>query len=452
MSPDIKDREDQDKDEADTCDVDVDIIYREWRRGRPISDTRSTISSQEEEKQSVDIDKTTLLPYGRGGHCIVTMPLSTHSMQRRDTTSHSMLLLVGGGDRTGAAFGDVWEMEILRQCQDENTNICTSNTVECESVGDIVWRRARNQEGDYLDIPPRSGASSVCFESTKQIVIFGGQDPISGTCFNDTIILQYHERDNDSDNKVSPYYWSWRRSQPTSSSPSPPPRHSHISVCVSERLMILFGGASQSHGLFNDVWVFDIEVECWSLKHTTGSVPCAREMAAAAVIADPSRSLGTMTPTDNNDPNASPLHERFAIVVHGGRGDSGVLNDCVMLNLSEWSWNVLTEHVLSSKALFSRCSHCAIAMGSNRLLCTSGFDGMSISGEAFMIDVESSSHATLTALKSIQNSERVARFAAAGTAFTYSCNLSDDLSDRRRACIVGGVTESDDLADVLLLF
>ena len=419
---------------------DAETIYREWRRVSDIADDKKESTS-----------KNGLFPSGRGGHCIVSMPFPTrtrHLKDRLDDNNNSIALLLGGGDRTGSAFGDVWEMEVMTN---DRENKSATLDADASNLGRIVWKRARNQDDDHFDIPPRSGATSVCFESRGVVVIFGGQDPISGTCFNDIIILQRHELETVTDVEQSPYYWSWRRSQSPSGSLSPPPRHSHVCACVSDRLMVLFGGASQTHGLFNDVWVFDIDEETWSLKSTSGHIPSSREMAAAAVISDPSGSHINHVPHGN--PSLSSSHDTFAIVIHGGRGEAGVLNDCIMLSLKDWSWTKLSGEGEAIKQ-FSRCAHCAASMGNNQLVCTSGFNGESICGETFVIDVESPTKATFRSLKSIRNNDKVARFAAAGMVLTLplSCELSDKSSQEKKVfAVVGGVTEEEDLADVLIL-
>ena len=246
----------------------AEVVYREWIRvdaGRPgVSDC------------DTDGGAEAVAPADRGGHAAASV-------------SDGTILAMCGADRTGSSFDDVWELRVTRS--DAGGDAIST---------DAAWRRALGSDGKPVCITPaRSGVTAASLGADRNdsdtVVVFGGQDPMSGVCFNDTHIMQRR--------KAGSHDGAWALERVAAGAPTPPARHSHVCIGLDDRLMLLFGGASTSHGLLNDVWIFDSHEKRWSLQKTEGSSPIAREMAAGVVVRKQRRATEEQQPSDPADGN-----------------------------------------------------------------------------------------------------------------------------------------------------
>ena len=154
----------------------------------------------------------------------------------------------------------------------------------------------------------RTGCSSTLVGN--DMYIFGGQEPHSGTLFNDILKIDLK---------------TLTLSRVDVNGGSPPPRHSHISVLLNDKclvsaytfastsqpfrftaslthenslslslsythtrtfgllLKLVFGGAGEQAPL-NDTWIFDTETRCWTYPTVTGSIPRLREMHSGSIV------------------------------------------------------------------------------------------------------------------------------------------------------------------------
>ena len=458
----------------------VEVVYREWMRVDVMTRTQkeSGIESKNSAGEDKDVDEHRIegigagdRPVGRGGHAIAHLNGEQCDTDIQDSSSssaptHSSYLLIGGADRSGTAFGDVWELRCAF------ADAASPSQGSHRAADTWTWTRCIDAHGNELNIPPRSGATAVAMGA--RVVLFGGQDPVSGSCFNDTIILERVHVGGG----LSPSVWTWRRSMPSESSPAPPARHSHVCTSASSRLMVLFGGASHTHGLLGDLWIFDTDTESWTHRKPDGESPAPREMAAATRI---TLSLAPSSAADES--SADGGHEHRGLLIHGGRGEAGVLGDAHLLRFRDWRWQKLSAagslpaqvsgavDRLSSVSQ-TRCAHCAVGISASRVLLCGGFDGAEVTGKAFIIDVDErvretvdgdSSHqdadgggsdrnSVYAIVDSIRNDNTAARFASAAVAMRAPPERIGDVNVRvTHVCLVGGVTAEADLADVLLL-
>jgi len=161
-----------------------------------------------------------------------------------------------------------------------------------------------------VDPLPRGGASMSV--AGGKVWMFGGQDPISGICFADFVVLD-------------PNTWEWSR--PQISGDPPASRHSHVAGVFKDRVIVVYGGAG-AQGTLGDVHCFDTETLTWTRPAIGGQAPAAREMAAGCMLAD------------------------GRLFVHGGRSPEGhVLSDLAVLDLEKMEW------VVRRPTQYPRCSH-----------------------------------------------------------------------------------------------
>eukprot|EP00892_Ulva_mutabilis_P002250 jgi/Ulvmu1/12025/UM083_0038.1 len=169
----------------------------------------------------------------------------------------------------------------------------------------------------------RTGASAVVIEHC--VYVFGGQEPSTGLCCNDVLKFDANSA-------------NWTTVNPKSG--KPPPRHAHSSGKLGQHSFLIFGGASQSHEVMDDVWVFNAMTLEWKHVVPQGPPAAAREMAAGSALSE---------------------HQ---FVVTGGRGaDGALLDDVVMLDISgDPTWTPVLKH-----DSIRRCAHSAICMSLSRV-------------------------------------------------------------------------------------
>ncbi|KAL3152010.1 hypothetical protein ABBQ32_001128 [Trebouxia sp. C0010 RCD-2024] len=230
------------------------------------------------------LDRGASAPAARGGHAIASIG--------------SRVICFGGADRSPTPFSDLWELDTGRHCN-QWTRIQSTANVE---RGKLV---------------PRSGATMTA--AGDILYIFGGQDPVTGGCYNDLIML---------DSRT----WQWMALEV--SGVRPPARHSHITGLVQKNTLVVFGGAG-AQGPLGDLWVFDLTSRQWSQPATQGDPPAPREMHTGTMLDD------------------------TRMLIYGGRGPDGkVLCDACLFDASSLTWR------LKEPTPFARCAHTAVALPS----------------------------------------------------------------------------------------
>lgn len=186
-------------------------------------------------------------PGGRGGHAAGVVP--------GERPGEAAVVVFGGTDRSPQAFEDLWALQVRAG---------GPPTADRAAAGPdaLAWERPAVAVAGGAALPPRAGASFTAVG--RVLYLFGGQDPASGTCFNDIVAL---------DTASDP--WEWRRVEVQGG--SPPPRHSHAACVVRGGCVLVFGGAGQDRPL-NDVWVFDPQAARWTFPTLKGELPAPREM------------------------------------------------------------------------------------------------------------------------------------------------------------------------------
>jgi len=99
-------------------------------------------------------------------------------------------------------------------------------------------------------------------------------------------------------------------------SPSPPKRDMASLVAVGDGHLLLFGGRSEHQRALNDCWRFDTASQTWAQLQPDGPAPPPRKMAALSVL-----------------PGAAGAGHQTSAVLFGGERDSGLLDDCWVLQL-----------------------------------------------------------------------------------------------------------------------
>lgn len=113
----------------------------------------------------------------------------------------------------------------------------------------------------------RGGAPAAWMPSTREMLIFGGMDPIT----NDTFSFSQEGA-------------VWRQLAPEQQGPVPAQRcHHTLTEVPGADQAILFGGFSRS-GRFNDTWRFDFDAQAWTELATSGATPARRCLHASAFL------------------------------------------------------------------------------------------------------------------------------------------------------------------------
>jgi len=316
-------------------------------------------------------------------------------------------VFIGGADRTPKALDDVWIL-----------------TFERSMPLTARWVRKTTTTRGGETLPARSGASATAVGA--DVYVFGGQDPSTGVCFNDVVVLDTTR-------------WEWRRLV-LAESGSPPPRNGHIACALpSRKALMVYGGSSPELGPMGDVHVLNLEEGCekWDRPRVAGQAPEPREMHAGVFFA-----------------------EKEELLIAGGRGRDGVVfRDAHVLDVRLMKWTrrgVFGEPVCAHAAApwrvpgeenESRRAPAAAFFG--------GFDGTALRASSDLSLLEPTTLAKTVLSGDGQSASRDA-FRASKTKipqarFAPACVAVDVALARgptRLFVVFGGVTPAFDLADV----
>ncbi|CAG9320211.1 KEL2_1 [Blepharisma stoltei] len=138
---------------------------------------------------------------------------------------------------------------------------------------------------------------------------------------------------------------------------SPSPRMYHSMQAMSNNLY-LFGGLGVDEELYNDLWTFNCVDETWKAIDTTGNIPSKRYGYASAANAD-------------------------LMLVWGGYGVNGYLNDGYLLDITSNAWHTLTY---SGDVPSPRVGACGAQMGS-KIVIYGGLTESGLSDELWVYDL-----------------------------------------------------------------
>ncbi|EIE27365.1 galactose oxidase [Coccomyxa subellipsoidea C-169] len=150
-----------------------------------------------------------------------------------------------------------------------------------------------------------------------KVYLYGGQDPVTGICYDDILMLDT-------------LTWDWSFVEVESG--RPPARHSHCTGLFQDHCLLVFGGAGM-HGTLGDLWLFNTKTGTWVTPMAEGQAPCQREMHSGVMLTD-SRML-----------------------ICGGRSAAGqVLCDVSIFDGNEMKWtsSIATQYFF--------CAHSAVIM------------------------------------------------------------------------------------------
>ena len=173
------------------------------------------------------------------------------------------------------------------------------------------WIRKTTTRGTRSSRAPGASATTIGTD-----VRLRGQDPSTGVCFNDVVVLGTTS-------------WEWRRLI-LAESGSPPPRNGHVACAAfGGKALVIHGGSSPEEGPMGDVHVLNLEEggEKWERPRVAGQAPEPREMHAGV-----SFRVGV-------DVDASKEPSKEELLVFGGRGREGaVLRDAHVLDVRAMRW------------------------------------------------------------------------------------------------------------------
>ena len=303
------------------------------------------------------------------------------------TAAAGRLWLIGGADRTGNVYSDVWEYvpspsesaEISDSVAAAGPAAGTATAVASEGGAPVGWR-AQELAGE---INMRSGHAAVALAASPlegcsaSILVFGGQDPRSSVLLADLRVLHIPARAG------IDATWSAGALTPLGTPPEARNGHSLASDAASSTLW-LFGGAD-ADGHLNDLhrltlprWASPRESDgaavaerpageageeaTWDSPACTGKPPAAREMHVAAV-----------------------LPERHQLLIHGGRSNETLLDDLHLLALDTlvWAASITTpcRRVGHAAALVPS----ATPSTSSKLLLFGGFSGEQFNNDTWSV-------------------------------------------------------------------
>ncbi|KAL4452294.1 hypothetical protein ABPG75_007956 [Micractinium tetrahymenae] len=379
------------------------------------------------------------------------------------------ILVYGGADRTPTAFGDWWLLEL------------GESGAHWTRISPVVKLSAKRK------LLPRSGASLTYLPAGDgsgegKVLVYGGQEPVAGVMFDDLLCLDTASWELTDVQLVAPAAAAQQQApaplagrqaqqrqqqeqqeQQPRRPPRPPARHSHVAGVYEQRGLVIFGGAGL-RGPLADVWVWQPEAtapdsgsgsgssssaslagswRCLSDELAEDECPDAREMAAGAMISD------------------------AGLLVHGGRGADGLLlNDIGIFDGRAGRWVLLQAtgharcaHTACNATSSGDCSASAASAGtaaaggasgggSSNVLLYGGFTGEAVAGDLLQLTFlrqqrSSGAHGLRAELRLV----KAAAEAAPPPRFAHGAAVLSG-PGAAEMVVVGGVNQTDDLADV----
>jgi len=267
------------------------------------------------------------------------------------------LWLMGGADRHGHVYGDLWEFEPSRGWHQHRSLHSCDQSFESEFSA-LFGARSGHAAGTFEPDGTDGGAL---------LIAFGGQDPNSSKLFSAACCIRVHARDDpDAQHESrlsrckSPCWMSVR-----SDGLTPCARTGHsLSIDEKRRCGLLFGGANEDAPLADlyqlrllpaaESAVDSSTLFEWTSPECTGVPPSAREMHVAII----------------------EQHQRL-LLVHGGRSAEAILTDVQVLSLDTWTWNCAgdTPHRRVGHTLVSLAPHLSLDNPASTIMCFGGFSG-----------------------------------------------------------------------------
>ncbi|CAG9320199.1 unnamed protein product [Blepharisma stoltei] len=146
-------------------------------------------------------------------------------------------------------------------------------------------------------------------------------------------------------------------------SPSPRMHHSLLQV---GNYLYTFGGRGDYNELLNDLWEFEPENDYWQLKVPTGDVPSKRHSYAAASEGD-------------------------HMLIWGGIGQGGYLNDGYLYNINTNLWNSLTYTGINPSPRLGAC----IGLQGENVYIYGGLTDSGLSDELWLYSINSKTYTLL---------------------------------------------------------
>ena len=265
------------------------------------------------------------------------------------------LWLVGGADRLGSVYNDVWSFEPATS----------------------AWKV--HEAGDGFKL--RSGHAACALPQAESgtrgaMLFFGGQDPATSLLFSDVDLLRVGDGD----------LVAWDAAAPPPTGPLPAARNGHsLSLDEVGGCMLVFGGAD-TDGHRNDVHRLTIPsgyggtdgeaaAPVWDAPTMSGPKPAAREMHVAGVVGR-------------------------KLLVHGGRGGDELLSDVCMLDLATWTWlppmDVAITRVGHTSVLVPTTKSTGAQEEGGRLLFFGGFSGEAMCNDTYELTVSATGSPAVT--------------------------------------------------------
>ncbi|KAL1528337.1 hypothetical protein AB1Y20_009691 [Prymnesium parvum] len=237
------------------------------------------------------------------------------------------LWLVGGADRTGEVYDDIWEFR-------------------AQGSADSGWHRAKLRPGAAFG--PRSGHAAVGVDD--KLLVFGGQDPRSSKIHDELLQFEIPAAVESTGLDIA-------CSVVETSGTSVGARNGHsMTYAGTFNSVYIFGGANEEEHLA-DLRVLQLDAGMvWSTPECQGKPPAPREMHAAGL--------------------ANPTH----LLLHGGRGGDAIFDDMHLLALETMSWSG------SLASPVPRVGHSCAVVGSapmQTLIFFGGFNGSSFCSDSW---------------------------------------------------------------------
>ncbi|GBC00766.1 hypothetical protein RclHR1_03970008 [Rhizophagus clarus] len=210
-------------------------------------------------------------------------------------------------------------------------------------------------------IPGKQGAISIFDEST--IYLFGGS-PFTYN-INDLFIIKSNDL-------------TWKNANLTN---SPFPRAQYGAVLLPNKYIIYMGGYNNGSIPLDQVYLYDIRNDFWTIKQTYGSIPSARY---------------SFSRLDGNN-----------IIIFGGQEDDKTIveNSLYVLNVNNFNWHIPK---VTGKIPSSRTSHKAALIGKHMVITFGKGYNQEIEDDLLLLDISNNNEYAWTsyfALSPITNSK-----------------------------------------------